>query len=87
MNKRKLVTNRGDYIMNKEDEYHVEATLSFTSTGHDDPQFPDTSWSMTFDATDAHIDVILAQFEHMLSAMGYVFSNKHLEMVSDDRDR
>lgn len=84
MNKRKLVTNREDYAMDFEDNYIVSASLSFTSTGHDDPQFPDVNWSLSFDATDVHMDVVLEQFQHMLNAMGYVTDGRRLELVQRD---
>ena len=81
MNKRKLVTNRGDYTMEMEDEYKVMVTLSFSQTGHQDEKFPDTDMTMTFDATDATIDTMCLQFEALLKSMGYVFDGRHLEMV------
>jgi hypothetical protein len=82
MNKRKLVTYRGDYDM--EDEYKVECTLGFTQTGHSDERFPDTQMALVFDATDVNIDTMCRQFETLLRSMGYVFDGRHLAMVDGD---
>ena len=65
------------------DEYKVEVSLSFSSVGHHDIQFPDKNWNMSFDATDVNLDVMLEQFKAMLVAMDYVVDGKRLELVDD----
>lgn len=82
MNKRKLLTNREGFDM--EDDYKVEATLSFSSTGHPDTNFPDTEWNLSFDATDANLDTIMEKFRHMLVAMEYVIDGRRLQLVRDE---
>ena len=82
MNKRKLVTYRGDYDM--EDKYKVSVTMGFSQTGHNDEKFPDTEMGMKFDATDANIETMCLQFEILLKSMGYIFDGRHLEMVDGD---
>jgi azurin len=67
-----------------EDNYHVDCTLSFVSSNHNDDQFPDTRMEMTFNATDVNIDTMCRQFEILLKGMGYVFDGRHLEMIDGD---
>jgi len=82
MNKHKLVTYRGEDIM--EDDYKVTVYMESTTEGSKDEQFPDNTVTIEFNATDTHMDVVLSKFQDLLNAMGYVTEGSHLELVSDD---
>ena len=81
MNKRKLVTYRGDDTM---EDYSVTVYMEATTEGSMDEQFPDNTVTIEFDATDVHIDVMLRKFQDLLNVMGYVTDGRHLELVRDD---
>jgi len=66
-----------------EDNYNVTVNLSFSQTGHHDAQFPDTDWSMGFDATDSTLETMFDKFKQMLIAMGYVVEGSTIKMVDD----
>ena len=84
MNKRKMVTYRGEY--NMKDDYKITVTLASRTVGSTDEKFPDSTFIVEFDATDAHMSVVLRKFQDLLSAMGYVTEGRHLELVDGDID-
>ena len=67
-----------------EDNYKVTVSLSSSTVGSTDEKFPDSTVIIEFDATDAHMSVVLHKFQDLLNAMGYVTAGRHLELVDDD---
>jgi len=63
-----------------DEEFETTVTMIATSRS-DDPDFPSNRVSITFDATDAHMGVMLRKFQDLLNAMGYVTDGRHLELV------
>jgi hypothetical protein len=84
MNKRKLVTYRGEY--NMEDDYKVTVSLSSSTVGSTDEKFPDSTVIIEFDATDVQISAVLRKFQDLLNAMGYVTDGRHLGLIDGDQD-
>ena len=63
------------------DEYRVMVSLAATTNGSTDPDHPDADVSISFDATDAHMSLMLRKFQDLLNAMGYVTDGRHLALV------
>jgi len=68
-----------------EDNYKVNIRMTLDTYGHSDSDFPDKNCSIEFDATDAHMSVVLSQFKDFLTLMGYVIDpHKRLELVDGE---
>jgi hypothetical protein len=51
----------------------IAETKNYPSDGRDYPS--DSSVTISFDATEAHIDLVVGQFETFLRAAGYLFTH------------
>jgi hypothetical protein len=72
------------------EEYKVTVSLTSTTAGSMDQQYPDNTVSIVFDASDATIEVMLEKYKDFMNAMGYVLGDRHLEIadsnpVADER--
>ena len=63
------------------EEYKVTVSLTATTAGSMDQQYPDNTVSLVFNASDATTEVMLEKYKDFMNAMGYVLSDRHLEFV------
>jgi hypothetical protein len=67
--------------MKEDDQYKVTYTFQVEYENVDIPDEPKHSLTvLSFDGTDAHIDLVVNQFATFLKAAGYVWVD-HLEVV------